>query len=769
MQKKVVLVIILMLVSTTTFIGAEQLQSGVVAFTDSNLEQCVKEQLSLESSNITARDLQSMTSLSCNNQMIGNLTGLEYATNLRTLNLANNNIESIEPLANLYQLQVIDLHANEISDASPLAELDMLSSLDISNNKINDISFVTNLTQLERLEANSNQIQDVSALGTLNNLQYLQLSHNQISDISVISNLTKLRQVIIVDNNIEEIPSLDKLTGLEQLNLDENQITKMPDISNTNLLTLHLSNNDISSLAGIGTSNSLEKLFLDSNQIVTLSGMENLNNLRKIDLSYNQIYNIEPLKENHKLIDLNLRNNQIKDLSAISSLPDLQILNLSQNQITDVNDLSNLSNLETLNLSQNQISDISGLNSLYGKTFINAENQVITLEEKVTTSPDSVCHIVKDLGGTSYTIEFDVNTGTTTYKGTWYNSDDTNYLFSGTIYQQITYSPEDIITGDDKVTVNEEQEYTDQELINLFNVKSSLNQEISVDQSSVDYSKPGNYHLTFSDESSNEFVTELVVNDIKPTINTKTNNVTFDVSDNKTIDYLTLYSPTATEISNGDLNAVIKIDARNVKFDQEGDYSIIFSVEDEEGNIVTQEVSLTLINLGVNDVIISTVEPAVYVSGTRVEINKQNAEGYGLPGYEYTIYDENGNVVEILVTDENGYAESEKLKSGHYYVELTGMPEKANSNSSSPMISAPQPMQSSSETTGSEIMQTPTNSTMKSSESNHKNESGLATVDVEGEIFNKKHMKKTVVISVGIISVISFIIYIIRRKKHDEF
>ncbi len=41
---------------------------------------------------------------------------------------------------------------------------------------------------------------------------------------------------------------------------------------------------------------------------------------------------------------------------------------------------------------------------------------------------------------------------------------------------------------------------------------------------------------------------------------------------------------------------------------------------------------------------------------------------------EYGIYDENGNLIKILVIDENGYAKSGKLPYGNYYVKNLSSP-----------------------------------------------------------------------------------------------
>ncbi len=71
---------------------------------------------------------------------ISGLTGLEFATNLSSLKLRNNNITDISPLSGLTNLESLDFTANNITDISPLSSLTNLESLDFTANNITDIS-----------------------------------------------------------------------------------------------------------------------------------------------------------------------------------------------------------------------------------------------------------------------------------------------------------------------------------------------------------------------------------------------------------------------------------------------------------------------------------------------------------------------------------------------------------------------------------------------------------------------------------------------------
>lgn len=65
----------------------------------------------------------------------------------------------------------------------------------------------------------------------------------------------------------------------------------------------------------------------------------------------------------------------------------------------------------------------------------------------------------------------------------------------------------------------------------------------------------------------------------------------------------------------------------------------------------------------------------------QVQISKVDSKtGENLSGAEFTIYDENGNIVEVLVTDEKGIATSSKLEYGKYTIEETKAPENYDIN-----------------------------------------------------------------------------------------
>ena len=95
---------------------------------------------------------------------ISDLTGLEFAINLREANLGDNSITDLRPLANLIHLEELGLPENRISDISPLAGLPNLLQLIISLNPITDLSPLAGLPKFRKLIARGIWTTDFSSL-----------------------------------------------------------------------------------------------------------------------------------------------------------------------------------------------------------------------------------------------------------------------------------------------------------------------------------------------------------------------------------------------------------------------------------------------------------------------------------------------------------------------------------------------------------------------------------------------------------------------------
>ena len=114
--------------------------SEVISLPDANLEAVVRDELGISGGDITDDDMAALHVLDADEKKISDLSGLEYAVNLRDLDLEDNQVSDLGPLANLTNLRDLDLGDNQVSDLGPLANLTNLRNLDLEDNPVSDLS-----------------------------------------------------------------------------------------------------------------------------------------------------------------------------------------------------------------------------------------------------------------------------------------------------------------------------------------------------------------------------------------------------------------------------------------------------------------------------------------------------------------------------------------------------------------------------------------------------------------------------------------------------
>ncbi len=132
---------------------------------DANLQQAVREALALPAGVPLTKDhMQELDIFIAEGRGISDLTGLEFAINLREAILGDNSITDLRPLGNLIHLEELGLPENRISDISPLAGLPNLVQLIISLNPISDLSPLAGLPKFRKLIARQIWTTDFSSL-----------------------------------------------------------------------------------------------------------------------------------------------------------------------------------------------------------------------------------------------------------------------------------------------------------------------------------------------------------------------------------------------------------------------------------------------------------------------------------------------------------------------------------------------------------------------------------------------------------------------------
>ncbi len=155
---------------------------------------------------ITASEMTALSHLYALDSDIGELTGLEYAINLTTLQLYNNRVSDLTPLAGLTNLERLYLRHNSITDLTPLSGLTNLTTLYLYNNRVSDLTPLAGLTNLTELDLDRNGISDLTPLAGMANLTTLEIENNAVRDLSPLAGLTSLITLKLGGNSISELP-----------------------------------------------------------------------------------------------------------------------------------------------------------------------------------------------------------------------------------------------------------------------------------------------------------------------------------------------------------------------------------------------------------------------------------------------------------------------------------------------------------------------------------------------------------------------------------
>ncbi len=317
---------------------------------------------------LTQGQMQRLTKLdSGGDRGITDLTGLEYAANIQSLELYHNPIVDISPLACMTKMTGFNLWGCRIVDLSPLRNLKNLSWIVLGNNQVSDISPLAGLINLITFQVDSNQIVDISPLTGLTRLEELRLNRNAITDITPLTKLKNLKKLYLADNPFHDFSPLFELEGVEldiEISEEFNAIVEVPDPNLRLLIREALSLPEPVPLTQ-GQMQRLTKLDAGGDRGITdLTGLEYATNIQSLGLYANPIVDISPLTHLTKLEGFNLWGCRVVDLSPLRNLKDLRWIGLGNNQISDISPLAELINLIDLRLDSNQILDFGPLANL---------------------------------------------------------------------------------------------------------------------------------------------------------------------------------------------------------------------------------------------------------------------------------------------------------------------------------------------------------------------------------------------------------------------
>lgn len=435
-----------------------------VSIPDKNLSSKLKALFGKsENDAILKSDMLTLRTLSIIGADIHDLSGLEYAENLKSLDLSANSLTNIQPLSKLELLEVLRLQNCQLLNVDALANLPKLQELWLGSNYLKNIA-LNNNNSLKVLVLESNLISDISSLDALTDLSVFSIANNVVRDISVVSNYNKLETLFCGYNNIVDFSVLANKESLKILSipgmviadpsfLSSLSLSKL-DITSTNIndlsyinqllegmTSLYAGNNGIEDINLLSSAINLVELSLSSNQIQDISSLSNCQKLKVVSLGKNQIKDVSSL--NAGISDLYLLDNPLDSNTAFGRFKNLQFLNINNTGISKVN----LPTLVLLSANKNKISDISTVNEKVSLAYL--QDQKIELEDvKITNSSHLALH---NIDGNAPAITwnsptegvYDNNKESLLWKSpglnslTWENKDFQNVLFTGEVSQYV--------------------------------------------------------------------------------------------------------------------------------------------------------------------------------------------------------------------------------------------------------------------------------------------------------------------------------------------
>ena len=379
------------------FVYAQGNQSKVVSIPDANLAAAVR---GIIGNSITTQTLLDLTHLTAQEHQIENLTGLEHARNLRSLDLYGNALSDISSLSGLTQLTDLHLADNHISDISPLAELKQLATLHIWENNISDISPLVELKKLTALYISQNPLSYASINTHIPAIQAkgIEMGFDErvpkhlvkISDPTeqgMVNSPFPLRFVVEVQDQQRKqfsgVPVTFSITAGDGTLTAADRRTDATGKATARLklgrtvgsTTLHVTAAHISQpveFTATAVPRSRPAYIPDANlrsKIVETLGHPSGETLTPVDLlklrrfiaNDADIHDLTGLQYASNLTSLSLANNAISDVTPLAGLSRLATLSLDDNVLSNVVPLAGLTRLTMLSLRNNWISDMSPL------------------------------------------------------------------------------------------------------------------------------------------------------------------------------------------------------------------------------------------------------------------------------------------------------------------------------------------------------------------------------------------------------------------------
>ena len=378
---------------------------------------------------VATANINTITALNVMNEGINDMTGIEDFSALTSLNVAENNLTSLDVSA-LTNLGDLECPYNNLATINVSGNTNLFY-LNFSLNSLNTVD-LSNCIALEELYCEYNNL-DTLIIDNNTNLTTLDCSNNNLTELHP-DNSPLLENLKCNDNNINTLTTINN-TSLVQLNVSNNSLTHVFPQNMPDLEELQCNNNSLSHLVLVHNPQ-LTLMFCSDNELVVLD-MKNGNNnsisnshfntignpdliciqvddatwsttnwtnidatssfnedcspgqtyvpdnnfeQALIDLGFDSVLDDYVTTNNiNFILNINLSNKSIEDLTGIEDFTALKTLNVNENLLDYIN-IDNNTNLEALQCNGNDLTGIKLDNNLELNLLKCAGNQIGKLD-----------------------------------------------------------------------------------------------------------------------------------------------------------------------------------------------------------------------------------------------------------------------------------------------------------------------------------------------------------------------------------------------------
>lgn len=210
----------------------------IIPFKDPILKAYLLEQLQIEGEELTEADLQVLYILNLNQSGITDLSGLEYARNLKKLSISNARIHSLAPISELKYLTTLTLYQTQFLEVTDRIQWPRLTTFSATASVFPSYGFLTQVASLENFTCVSSNLTALTYIENNKHLKGLNVSDNAIEDITPLKDMVLLSNINLSKNPITAIGPMAQFSNLNKLDLSYTQISDISPILKLKKLVL---------------------------------------------------------------------------------------------------------------------------------------------------------------------------------------------------------------------------------------------------------------------------------------------------------------------------------------------------------------------------------------------------------------------------------------------------------------------------------------------------------------------------------------------------